>query len=79
MIPGLAIVSGASSGIGAATARALASRGWSLGLSAQRAERLGRLAGEIQSAGGRVDIFPVDLWEPDGRQALLAAHLFRLR
>jgi short-subunit dehydrogenase len=70
----LAIVTGASSGIGAATARALARRGWRVVLAARRAERLQQLAAEINSAGGRAECFPVDLSGPAGRQALYAAY-----
>jgi len=71
--PGLAVISGASSGIGAATARTLAGRGWRVVLAARRAERLRLLAAEIQAAGGQAEIFPVDLADPSGRQALFAA------
>ena len=74
MKPGLAIISGASSGIGAATARALAGSGWRVVLAARRAERLRLLASEIQAAGGQAEIYPVDLAQPAGRQALFAAY-----
>src|ERR687891_1541844 len=43
----VAVVTGASSGIGAATARELARRGWRCVLLARRADRLERIAGEI--------------------------------
>src|ERR687892_2094308 len=43
----VAVVTGASSGIGAATARELGRRGWRCVLLARRADRLERIAGEI--------------------------------
>jgi NADP-dependent 3-hydroxy acid dehydrogenase YdfG len=48
----VALVTGASSGIGEATARALASAGASVAIAARRADRLERLAGQIRDAGG---------------------------
>ena len=47
-----ALVTGASSGIGAATARALAARGAAVALLARRAERLQLVKTDIESAGG---------------------------
>lgn len=47
------IITGASSGIGAATARLLSGRGYRLSLAARRLDRLEALAGEIKSAGGQ--------------------------
>lgn len=48
-----ALVTGASSGIGAAIARSLASAGVSVAVTARRQERLDDLVAEIEAAGGR--------------------------
>lgn len=48
----VAVVTGASSGIGHATARLLADHGASVALVARRQDRLDELAAEIQDAGG---------------------------
>lgn len=58
----LAVITGASSGIGAAFARKLAARGFDLLLIARREDRLRSLAGEIASLYHvRVDVLPADL------------------
>jgi NAD(P)-dependent dehydrogenase (short-subunit alcohol dehydrogenase family) len=57
----VAIVTGASSGIGAATARLLASRGASVVLAARREEAMAALAEEIASAGGMASFVRTDV------------------
>lgn len=61
----LALVTGASSGIGAATARALAARGAALILVARSADRLAAVASDIEARGGRAHALPADLSRPD--------------
>ena len=58
-----ALVTGASSGIGEAYARALRARGCPLVLVARREERLRTLASEL---GGDVQVVPADLASPGG-------------
>lgn len=57
----VAVVTGASSGIGAALARALARRGAAVALVARRAGRLRALADEIGAAGGSASMHPGDV------------------
>jgi short-subunit dehydrogenase len=66
-----AIVTGASSGIGAAIARQLAGRGLGVTLVARRADRLKELADEIARAHRvRAEVVPADLTDPRSRAEL---------
>ena len=69
-----ALVTGASAGIGAAFARALARAGISVVLSARRKERLEELAGELEETFGvQTRVVAVDLASEEGPEALAEA------
>lgn len=61
----VAIVTGASSGLGAGFARALASAGATVVLAARRKERLESLAEEIRAAGGTASTVSCDVADPE--------------
>jgi uncharacterized protein len=56
-----ALITGASSGIGAATALEFARQGMDILLVARRADRLEQLAAKIQQSGGKAFCFPTNL------------------
>jgi short-subunit dehydrogenase len=66
----IALITGASSGIGAATARKLAQEGLRVVLVARREERLQALAEEIRAAGGQAHVIAADLSCEEARQKL---------
>jgi hypothetical protein len=70
----LALITGASAGIGAASARIYASHGYDVALTARRADRLEGLAAEIKLRSGvEAYAIPADLAEPTGVDTVLAA------
>ena len=64
-----AVVTGASSGIGAATALALAALGHPVALGARRADRLEELAGRIRGEGGEASVHALDLTDDESVEA----------
>jgi NADP-dependent 3-hydroxy acid dehydrogenase YdfG len=69
----IAVVTGASSGIGAATARRLATEGFHVVLAARRVDRLAALSKEITDGGGRVTMVPADVTSAGDVSALAVA------
>lgn len=69
----LALVTGASKGIGAATAQALAAAGAHVVLTGRDTKALEAIEERIFAAGGAATIAPVDLAEPDGIARLAVA------
>ncbi len=68
-----AVVTGASSGIGAAIARRLAGEGFHVVLAARRADRLAEVAAAITGAGGSAETRELDVSDRDQVFALAAA------
>ena len=57
----VALITGASTGIGRATAEAFAARGTAVVIAARRKEELEQLAGEIKSRGGKASVVVTDV------------------
>jgi NADP-dependent 3-hydroxy acid dehydrogenase YdfG len=71
------VVTGASSGIGAATARALAGAGMAIVIGARRIDRLAAVCDEIRAAGGIADAQATDLRDERQTMALVDAAVER--
>jgi NAD(P)-dependent dehydrogenase (short-subunit alcohol dehydrogenase family) len=71
----VALVVGASRGIGAATARAFADAGAAVALAARDAEALEEVARSIQDAGGQALATPTDVSDPEAVARLVAGTL----
>ena len=67
------VITGASSGIGLATAELAASKGARVVLSARNAEALDQAAHGIEAAGGRAITVPVDIALPESAAAITTA------
>jgi len=65
----VALVTGASSGIGEAASRALAARGAAVALVARRRDRLEKLAAQFEERGGSALVIPADVEVPDQAEA----------
>ena len=69
----VAVVTGASAGIGRAIAVAFGGLGWSVALGARRAEQLAETAELVAAAGGRTFAHPLDVCRPESIDAFLEA------
>src|ERR1700755_78524 len=66
-----AIVAGASSGIGAATAAELAAHGFPVALGARRVDKCQEIGEKIRADGGEAVALPLDVTEPDSVKAFV--------
>ena len=69
----IAIIAGASSGMGAATAQLFAAQGATVVLGARSAGALEKLEGEINAAGGKALAVPTDATDRAAAQSLVGA------
>ena len=68
----VALVTGASSGLGEQFARVLARAGAGVALAGRRVERLKSLRAEIEAEGGDAHVLPLDVTDHDGIKAAVA-------
>jgi len=71
----VALVTGASQGIGQAIAVRLASAGASVALAARNQEKLGQVVQQITSAGGKAAAFPLDVSDEEQIKSVVKATL----
>lgn len=71
------VITGASSGIGEATARLLAQQGANVVIGARRVERLHALASSIRSEGGSVEVQALDVTRLEEMQSIVDLALTR--
>jgi len=69
-----ALVTGGSSGIGLAVAKALGEDGYAVTVSARRPEKLESAAEELRSAGVEVESVPANMAEEEDIKSLVSAH-----
>ncbi|MEV0973541.1 SDR family oxidoreductase [Microtetraspora glauca] len=70
--PGVALVTGAGSGIGAAVAASLAKARYTVVCAGRRADRVAEVAGAIRAAGGAASAVPLDVRASDQVEAAVA-------
>ena len=73
----VALITGASQGIGRACALALAAGGASIALAARNQEKLAQVAKEIESKGGQAAVFPMDVGNEEEVKAAVKSGLER--
>jgi len=73
-----AILTGASGGIGRATAAALARNGVHLAMAARNADALNELAASLRKAGGESLVVPTDITRSDDRKRLVTTAVEKL-
>lgn len=76
--PKIILITGASSGIGEATAYQLAAKGHTVVLGARRTDRLESIAGKIRSAGGKAEYRALDVTDRADTQAFAEFALQKL-
>ena len=74
----VALVTGASQGLGRAIAEALAASGATVALVARSADKLAEVAAAITTAGGKAEVFPCDVMQAEAIQQVVDAVVEKL-